>query len=121
MDQVVDEVVSKMPEDVALPRKNGELVFDSPWEARAFGLAVALHEKGAFEWKLFSQTLAEEIATAESRGEASTYYERWLRTLRRVTTRQDLLADEEIADRSERVRVEDDHEHEHDDSHHHHH
>ena len=94
MDEAVDRAVSNMPEEVALPRKNGELVFDSPWEARAFGLAVALHEKGAFEWKLFSQTLAEEIAAAESTGESSTYYERWLRTLHRVTTEEDLLAAE---------------------------
>jgi nitrile hydratase accessory protein len=117
MDQVVDRVVSNMPADVALPRKNGELVFETPWEARAFGLAVALHEKGAFEWKLFSQTLAEEITAAESTGESSTYYERWLKALNRVTTGQDLLAAEEIADRSERVRLEDDYEHHHE--HHH--
>ena len=29
------------------PRANGELVFEAPWESRAFGVAVALHESGA--------------------------------------------------------------------------
>ena len=33
----------------ALPRENGELVFQAPWEARAFGLAVALNEKDLYE------------------------------------------------------------------------
>ena len=37
-----DPRISTMDEQVALPRKNGELVFEAPWEARAFGLAVAL-------------------------------------------------------------------------------
>lgn len=26
----------------ALPRRNGELVFEAPWQGRAFGLALAL-------------------------------------------------------------------------------
>ena len=115
MDQVVDRAVASMPEEIALPRENGELVFESPWEARAFGLAVALNEKGAFEWKLFSQTLTEEIAIAEQAGESSTYYERWLRALHRVTTDQALLASQEVDDRAQKVRDHDDHEHHHHD------
>ena len=34
----VDQRIADMSEQVALPRKNGELVFVAPWEARAFGL-----------------------------------------------------------------------------------
>ena len=114
----VDRVASSMPEEIALPRANGELAFAAPWEARAFGLAVALHEKGAFEWKLFSQTLAEEIESAEKAGEPSTYYERWLQALNRVATGQELVDKDEIQARSERVRHEDDHFHDHGDHHH---
>ena len=33
----------------APPRSNGELVFAAPWESRAFGLAMALHDGGLFE------------------------------------------------------------------------
>jgi len=94
-------------EDIALPRENGELLFESPWEARVFGLAVALHEKGAFPWKVFSQALAEQS------GETSTYYQHWLRALRQVTTGEGLLLVEEILERAELVRAEADHDHDH--------
>jgi len=32
------------------PSRNGELVFQAPWEGRAFGMAVALHDAGLFTW-----------------------------------------------------------------------
>ena len=41
-----DPRLANMDEQMALPRQNGELVFAAPWEARAFGLAVALNEAG---------------------------------------------------------------------------
>ena len=46
----------------APPRSNGELVFAEPWESRAFGLALALHDGGAFEWEDFRQQLIATIA-----------------------------------------------------------
>ena len=39
------------------PRKNGELVFEEPWQGRVFGMAVALHERGRFEWEEFRRAL----------------------------------------------------------------
>ena len=108
-------VFTDMPVELALPRVNGEMVFESPWEARAFGLAVVLHEQGWFEWRVFSTALAKEIVAAESGGESSTYYERWLRALRHVTTSRSLLAEREIDvrihDVSEHLRHEQDHHH----------
>src|SRR5262249_18525318 len=47
----VDRVVAAMEGATALPRENGELVFDEPWQGRAFGMAVALHEDGLYEWE----------------------------------------------------------------------
>jgi len=41
MPEEPDPRIADMDEQVALPRKNGELVFAAPWEARAFGIAVA--------------------------------------------------------------------------------
>jgi len=117
MDRDIDAAVSGMVGEVALPRANGELLFEAPWEARAFGVAVALHQQGAFEWKAFSEALALEITAAEERGEASGYYERWLRALRRVATGTELLTDEEIRTKSDAVVVETEHDH----PHHHHH
>jgi nitrile hydratase accessory protein len=94
----IDERIANMDEQMALPRKNGELAFEAPWEARAFGLAVAMNESGLYAWRDFSQGLAAEIAAAEREGAASSYYERWLASLeklviaRGLTTRAELDA-----------------------------
>ena len=37
--------IADMEGQLAIPRKNGEPVFEAPWEARAFGMAVVLNEK----------------------------------------------------------------------------
>ena len=46
---MTDATIARMAGDVALPRKNGELVFAEPWEGRAFGIAVALKESGTYD------------------------------------------------------------------------
>src|SRR5215468_5136910 len=91
-----DSRITTMDKQVALPRKNGELVFESPWEARAFGLAVALNERGLYPWRDFSQGLAAETATAERDGTASSYYERWLAALEKLVIARGLLTREEL-------------------------
>ena len=90
--------IADMQGELALPRSNGELVFAAPWEGRAFGIAVALNEGGAYEWGEFQGRLAEEIASAPRDEDASLYYERWLASLERLlldhgmVTREDLDA-----------------------------
>lgn len=39
--------------EAAPPMANGELVFEAPWQARLFGMAVSLAEAGLFEWDEF--------------------------------------------------------------------
>lgn len=68
----------------AVPRKNGELVFDSPWQGRVFGMAVALSEQGLFPWEEFRQALIGEVAAAERRGGEFRYYDAWLAAFERV-------------------------------------
>lgn len=46
----------------APPRANGELVFDEPWQARAFGMAVALLERDGHGWDAFRAYLVPAIA-----------------------------------------------------------
>jgi hypothetical protein len=45
----------------ALPRSNGELVFEAPWHSRLFGAAVVLQRSGALEFEEFRAELIEEI------------------------------------------------------------
>lgn len=80
----VDRAVAIMEGRTALPRKNGELVFEEPWHGRAFGMAVALHEAGLYEWEEFRQELIRQIRAAESRGGRFVYYEAWLAALEAV-------------------------------------
>src|SRR5215510_9091205 len=95
-----DPRIANMDEQIALPRQNGELVFAAPWEARSFGIAVALNEAGVYAWRDFSQGLAAETATAEQHGIPTSYYERWLETLTRLAIAQGLVTPEELEART---------------------
>ncbi|MBD8605398.1 nitrile hydratase accessory protein [Aeromicrobium sp. CFBP 8757] len=79
--------LDEMTGDSAVPRANGELVFDAPWHARAFGLAVSLCQDGAFEWIDFQHAISEEIARREQSG-VDEYYECWLAALSVVMSEQ---------------------------------
>ena len=79
-----------------LPCDTGGPVFNAPWEAQAFAMTLALHERGEFSWKEWAQTLADVIAEVRQRGEADTgehYYRHWLTALERITARKGLVSD----------------------------
>ena len=94
-----DRQIADMDGDGALPRKNGELVFDETAEARVFGMAIAMHEQGRFAWDDFRDRLVDEIASAERDGIDSGYYERWLNALERLLVDRGLLSREELGAR----------------------
>ena len=100
MAENLSQEINNMDDEIALPRKNGELQFEEPWEARAFGLAVALNEDGVYPWKAFSEGLATQIGHAEAAGEESSYYERWLKTLERLVIDQGLISADELEARA---------------------
>jgi len=84
----------------SLPRENGELVFHEPWESRAFGLAVVMHQNERYAWDEFRNQLIDEIARSEEHDEDSTYYERWLRSLEKVSLMKGFVTEEEIQNRA---------------------
>ncbi len=44
MNESLDEQIANMEEGIALPRKNGELVFEAPWEkSLAYSLAFGFN------------------------------------------------------------------------------
>jgi nitrile hydratase accessory protein len=105
----------------ALPRSNGELVFEEPWQARVFGLAVALVQEAGLDWEAFRSRLIVEIRASERRGaDASTdaggYYECWASALERLVLETEMVSTEELDERIRHVTAEDAH-----DGHHHHH
>ena len=88
----------------AIPRDADGPVFRAPWEAQAFGLAVALHERGLFSWKEWTDRLSAEIAAVRARGETddgSRYYELWLAALERLALAKGLVLADELAVRRE--------------------
>ena len=70
-----------------IPRDRDGPVFHAPWEAQAFALAVALHERGLFTWPEWAAMLAGEIKRAQENGDpdtGETYYHHWLAALERM-------------------------------------
>ncbi|MYC05842.1 MAG: nitrile hydratase accessory protein [Chloroflexi bacterium] len=63
---------------------------------RAFGIAVALNEGGAYDWVDFQQRLADEIAAAPSDTEGTVYYERWLNSLESLLLDYGLVTQTEL-------------------------
>jgi nitrile hydratase accessory protein len=92
----VGRVVAAMQGAVGMPRKNGELVFEAPWQGRVFGMAVALHEQGQYEWDEFRQALIAQIAAADARGGPFVYYEIWLATFEELLAKKGLVTPEEL-------------------------
>jgi nitrile hydratase accessory protein len=79
-----------------VPRRNGELVFDEPWQGRVFGMAVALSEQGRLPWEEFRQALIAEIAAAEARGGEFRYYHAWLAAFERVLAARGAVRPDEL-------------------------
>jgi nitrile hydratase accessory protein len=81
-----------------IPRGADGPVFREPWEAQAFAMAVALHERGCFTWAEWAAALAAEIKAAQAAGDpdtGETYYRHWLAALEK------LAAAKALTDRSE--------------------
>jgi nitrile hydratase accessory protein len=82
-----------------IPRDAEGPVFREPWEAQAFAMTLALHERGVFSWSEWAAALAAEIKRAQAAGDpdtGETYYAHWLNTLERIVaekgvTTQDTL------------------------------
>jgi hypothetical protein len=70
----------------APPRSNGELVFEAPWQGRAFGICLALLEREGLGWEDFRPYL---VAAVEREPEAS-YYQCFAEGLDAFTTARGL-------------------------------
>jgi nitrile hydratase accessory protein len=91
-----NERVGLMEGPSALPRKNGELVFEAPWEGRAFGMAVVLSDQHLYQWDEFRSHLIDEITRAGAAKAGTTYYERWLAALEALLTARAVITRGEL-------------------------
>jgi len=117
-----------------LPIDDDRPIFESPWQARAFALAVILSDYGTdeYKWKALQSRLVDEIEKSNSEGDYSEdiYYEQWLQALERTVTDDEIISAERLQQRvsefasGDRVAsefVEGEHKHHHDGNHGHHH
>ena len=87
-----------------IPRDAEGPVFNEPWEAQAFAMTLALHERGLFTWPEWAATLGAEIRRAQAAGDpdtGETYYRHWLAALERIVEQKG------IADAALRARYHD--------------
>jgi nitrile hydratase accessory protein len=84
----MDAAAARATRDVpSIPCDAEGPVFREPWEAQAFAMALALHERGLFSWTEWAATLAEEIKRAQAAGDpdtGETYYRHWMAALERL-------------------------------------
>jgi nitrile hydratase accessory protein len=87
----------------APPRSNGELVFAEPWQGRAFGLTMALVDRGAISYDAFRERLIAAIGAWERShpdGAGYSYYRCWLEALEQELDERALVGPSELAARS---------------------
>jgi nitrile hydratase accessory protein len=92
--------ISNMEGKNALPRKNGELVFQEPCEGRMFAMAVSLNKKGLYDWAEFTEKLSEEISIAEKKDPQHEtekyYYEHWQKAFEKILIQNNIVTTEEL-------------------------
>ena len=79
------------------PRDLEGPVFNEPWEAKAFAMALRLHERGVFTWTEWAGALADQIRAAETAGDVGDgYYEHWLQALETMVARKGAASGDEL-------------------------
>ena len=83
-----------------LPRDADGPIFREPWQAQAFAMALALHERGLFTWKEWAAALSAQIEAAQADGDrdlGDTYYQHWVAALEALVVARQAGSDAELA------------------------
>lgn len=75
-------------------------IFREPWEAQAFAIVIALHERGAFTWAEWTEALSMAIKADATEG-ADAYYQCWLTALEGLVGKKGLVAGPDLSGRKE--------------------
>ena len=82
-----------------IPQDNDGPVFREPWEAQAFAMTLALHERGLFTWSEWATALGAEIKRAQAAGDpdsGETYYLHWLSALEKLVAEKGVTTTETL-------------------------
>lgn len=77
------------------PEEN-EPVLQSTWQARAFGMAVAMESQGRYQWQDFRCRLIEQIGLGNCQEPPPDYYQQWLTTLEQLAVSIGFVTEEEM-------------------------
>lgn len=83
----------------SIPRDADGPVFREPWEAQAFAMTLALHERGLFTWPEWAAALSREIKRAQAAGDpdtGETYYAHWLAALEQLVQEKGVASAETL-------------------------
>jgi len=96
--------VPEMAGPIAYPRKNGEPVFDAPWQSRAFGMVVRLHTSGLYPWDDFKAFLIDEVSKRpwkDAAPDSTQYYLQWVNAFWHLLVAKGILSEKEMKVRAE--------------------
>jgi nitrile hydratase accessory protein len=80
----------------ALPRDNGELVFDAPWQGRVLAMALGVVEQRGLGWDEFRRRL---IAAVDA-DPARPYYDSWTAALTDLVVDLGIVTPDEVSTRA---------------------
>jgi nitrile hydratase accessory protein len=89
--EVVDRALG---DETQLPRDNGELVFEEPWQGRALGMGVVAVQRSGASWTEFRRHLVAAVAArpaAAGESAAAAYYACWLDALEALLSERGFL------------------------------
>ena len=84
-----------------IPSDGDELVFNSPWEAKAFSLVVQLYQQGHFTWSEWTAQLVKEIEAAGDEQNGRDYYLLWLNAAETLIAAKGLCRADELLARKD--------------------
>ena len=96
MNQPTTLQISNMERPGALPGSIGELIFNEPWEARAFGMAVAMESQDTYQWEDFRSRLIQQICQGCRQGSEPEYYRQWFAALEDLAVSFGYVTEEEL-------------------------
>lgn len=70
--------------------------FAEPWQAQAFALAVALHQRGVFTWSEWAAELSRQVARPGAAQDGSDYYQHWLAAIEALLSQKGVAGPETV-------------------------
>ncbi|MBZ9653135.1 nitrile hydratase accessory protein [Phyllobacterium lublinensis] len=81
-----------------VPADGDTPVFAEPWQAEAFAIVVALHDRGLFSWNEWANALSTQLKRPDALADGSDYYHGWLAALESIIATKNIAGKEDIDD-----------------------